>query len=159
MYLEIDMYEGTAEVRESIDKVMEEFDAVGFVDHLPKEITLVEPAYDNCDCEDYALGTRGGFMRLLPFLFPEIVDPKTGDRVLYCNGCPEHMGTLQEDETVTSKWGEGGPVLNHPLDYVPNAYGETVIFRRISQEDVQRLMNGELSFSLEFFLESNYHKI
>ena len=149
MYIEIDMYKETPEIRREIDRVTQTLSPDRFVEQLPDGVTLIEPAHSRYDCEGYALGTRG-IRRLLSGLFPNINAPTTGDLVLYHseNGGCKHVGVLEADGTVTSKWGKDGPVLNHPWDYVPNNYGEKVIFRRISPEERKRLQNAELSDSL-----------
>ncbi len=140
MYREIDEHPETPGIREKIDEAIETLGPSEVIKGLPEEIALVEPAHSGCSCERYALGTNG-LLDFLSGIFPNIDDPKAGDMILYYRegrGCV-HIGILQEDGTVTSKWGKSGPVLNHPWDHVPNRYGDAVIYRRISQETVKEL--------------------
>ncbi len=93
------------------------------------------------DCVDYAVGAHqrnckgAGCLNL----YPEAIKPQEGNIILYHvkhsrNGDKNrivHAGICQEDGTIISKWGKGGPIFNHPVDYVPLGYGNYVTFRRI----------------------------
>lgn len=137
MALEIDV---NAEIRKQIDDVVSRFGPHGFIDHLPPEITLVQSANDIADCEKYGIGTAG-WRHLLLGMFPDVETPIERDTVLYYSEAygVNHVGRYQKDGKVISKWGTGGPVLKHPIDFVPTIYGDTVFFRRISSEDLQSL--------------------
>ena len=140
MYRELYKNPKTGRIRDKIDEAMD-LGPIGMVDELPDCITLLEEAHEGRNCEEFALG-RKGIMSLLSIEFPSIDDPQAGDIVLYYNQRDGyvHIGVLQEDGTVTSKWGKGGPVLNHPWDHVPTRYGETITYRRVSKEDVKDLI-------------------
>jgi hypothetical protein len=59
-----------------------------------------------------------------------------GDLVMYFNeGNFKHIGILQEDARVVSKWGEGH-LYEHALWEVPESYGESVrFFRPLAYDD------------------------
>ncbi len=129
------------EIRRQIDKGTEHPYSEWHL-FLPSEISHISsPSYPP-DCEGYALG-RTNIMKRLPDMFPDIDAPQEGDIVLYLktNGHEkdvEHVGVYHRDGTVVSKWG-WGPVLKHPIGFVPTFYGDSVIFRRIPKEELQKL--------------------
>ncbi len=96
------------------------------------------------DCESYALG-RNGIMSNLPLWFSEITDPRQGDIALYerktsVQGVTDfpHVGICQEDGSVISRWGGGGPILKHPMNFVPTCYGDKVHFFRLTEEQLKK---------------------
>lgn len=68
----------------------------------------------------------------------EVSEPvaSAGDLVMYFNGCAfKHVGILQGNARVVSKWGEGH-LYEHALWEVPESYGDSVrFFRPLSYED------------------------
>ncbi|MCF7799293.1 hypothetical protein K9M74_05305 [Candidatus Woesearchaeota archaeon] len=45
------------------------------------------------------------------------------------NETPVHVGKLVSDKQVLSKWGRGH-LINHPLESVPQSYGDKIIFSK-----------------------------
>ncbi|MBM2821219.1 MAG: hypothetical protein HW405_979 [Candidatus Berkelbacteria bacterium] len=151
---------GTLPVRVQIDKVSNRVDRQGWrrIENLPCEISILTPPEkgygvfrdDNAgetmytaghDCEDYIFH-KNGIMAWLPDKLPEITDPKKGDIVFYFSEgkygkSVNHVGKYDGDGHVISKWGEGGPVLKHPIHFVPTLYGDAVLFRRISEGQIE----------------------
>jgi len=103
------------------------------------KISLVD-RYDHSqqDCIDYALGIQKRNCKGASCLnlYPDINEPQEGDIALYLKREKDgdiiaHAGIYQKDTTIVSRWGTGGPIFNHPIDFVPRNYGDYVIFRRI----------------------------
>jgi len=70
--------------------------------------------------------------------------PQEKDCVFYSGGlgCIEvkHIGIVQKDGKIVSKWGDDGPIVRHPLWAIPECYGNRVRFSRMpSREEVLRL--------------------
>jgi len=89
------------------------------------------------DCGVYAFGPLGpDWARMATEImsWDEVVTPEAGDFVLYLKTPDsigfEHVGILQENNSVRSKWGQFGDVYEHPLFGVPLEYGNFVKFVR-----------------------------
>ena len=112
-------------------------------DFLPPEIQIISTTNSGAflvDCEFFALKTIG-IMKRLQSIFPNSIvqSPQTGDIIVYFKkDQPEatHVGRYQEDGKIISKWGLG-PVVKHEIDHVPSMYGNTVLFFKISDEELQ----------------------
>ncbi len=112
-----------------------------FITHLPHTCRLVDWGDPGIDCEEFIFGTRGTRMAIM-HMFPAIRDPKPGDAAFYCNTPYDvpHVGRLEEDGLVISKWGNG-PIIRHPLDVVPVTFGELVCFRRANRRRMLARLN------------------
>lgn len=126
-------------------EALTELDSQRFIENLPAGIVLVRPVFSGVDCEGYAIGTKG-FRHSIAALYPRLDSLQKGDIVLYYreDRGTVHVGRLQEDGMVESKWGRSGPVLRHPIDMVPLSYGDRVFFRRISEEELNDLKGKSL---------------
>jgi hypothetical protein len=142
-------------IRQQIDKVFEKF-PYDWWDHLPSEMSVLAPPDNRYgtreenggitttmghDCEDFILHKNGVIDSLLDS-FPEVDDPEKGDIVLYVliskyGKSVQHIGKYDESGCVISRWGEGGPVLRHPALFVPTDFGNSVLFRRISEKAIR----------------------
>lgn len=128
--------------REKIDEVIATYPKnKDWAYHLPREISvLISPDLRklNEDCERFAINSitldeHASFRHINDF--SNVHDPKEGDLVIYMdNRSPlykaKHVGIYQKDGSVISKWGWGGPVLKHPIFFVPTSYGNSIIFSR-----------------------------
>ena len=125
---------------------------------LPGEIEVIELPPGRryqFNCFAFALGLRGistenpfkdGFI-YSPFVEKLITDgkltkgtrpSKDGDIVLYRNmGTLKHAGRMSDTDMVISKW-SGGPLLKHPLLYVPVQYGDEIEYYESLREDDAR---------------------
>jgi len=131
-------------VREELEYLARDLDPEEFLSKLPKEITLIEPSFPNVSCEQYVIGTSG-FRHSIIAMYPKLDSLKAGDLALYDNeDLTVHIGRIQEDGYVISKWGTGGPVLKHPVDMVPISYGCCVFFRRISEEKLNEMKGKDI---------------
>jgi len=99
-------------------------------------ITIVKNPYNKQECRDYTGQGSFEFYRDFEKAFEHVDagDEQIGDIVLYTYGdnpyIPEHVGIHLGEWWVVSKWGEGGPVLVHPLDHIPSKWGDKVHFFR-----------------------------
>lgn len=104
------------------------------VKSLPPECEVLQPPTFGTDCEYYVFGEKnvlGRFARSSPV----ILKPEPQDVVVYADGDRiKHVGVLTEEYKVVSKWGMWGPVMRHPLELVPESYGDGVCFRRRGSE-------------------------
>ena len=66
--------------------------------------------------------------------------PAEGDVVFYWNGVElKHAGKISRNDMIISKW-SGGPILKHPLLYVPVDYGEkNEYYEGISEKRAKQL--------------------
>ena len=106
------------------------------IELLSSSMTIVErvtPASNKTgiDCLTYLgyLGPPEGHI-LMPRLYSPTTSPKKGDYVTYYLSRRKdfsHIGVLQEERRVTSKWGEGS-VFDHPIEEVPLGYGNSAYF-------------------------------
>ena len=135
-----------AQVRKKLHYLAREFDSGEFTRRIPEPISLVEPPFSGVSCEQYAIGTNG-LRHSIAALYPKLDSLKAGDIALYWDEDrgTVHVGRLQEDGSVVSKWGNGGPVLKHPIDMVPSCYGSHVFFRRIPEQELYDLKGKNLS--------------
>jgi len=135
-----------AKVRKQLDYLARESDSGEFTRRIPEPISLVEPPSPDVSCEQYALGTNG-FRHSIAAIYPKLDSLKEGDIVLYWeeDRGTVHVGRMHEDGSVISKWGNGGPVLKHPIDMVPTSYGEWVFFRRIPEQELHDLKGKDIS--------------
>jgi hypothetical protein len=121
---------------------------------LPRQIQVVELPPGRryqFNCFAFALSLRSissenqfrdGFI-YAPFVEKLIADGRLtkrtglseeGDIVFYRNkGSLKHAGRMADSDTVISKW-SGGPVLRHPLLYVPGQYGDEIEYYESIQE-------------------------
>jgi len=129
-----------AKAREELQRLALELAPTEFIKRLPEGIELVEPPFPGVSCEEYAVGTTG-FRHCIAALYPKLDELAAGDFALYYDDDhgTVHVGRIQEDGLVVSKWGNDGPVLRHPVDMVPEDYGWFVFFRRIPEEKLQQL--------------------
>ena len=100
---------------------------------FPEEIKLIENPPAGKDCLEWLLGITD--QRLLEDKYDFIKDgtERTGDLVMYSDHFGDevlHIGKYLGNGRVLSKWGPGNPVFEHPLELVPNIYGEMVFFLR-----------------------------
>jgi len=135
-----------AQVRRELEHLAKEFDSSEFTRRIPDQIKLVVPPFTDVSCEQYAIGTNG-LRHSIAALYPKLDSLKVGDIALYWDEDrgTVHVGRIQEDGSVESKWGNGGPVLKHPIDMVPSSYGSHVFFRRIPEEELHELEGKSLS--------------
>jgi hypothetical protein len=102
-----------------------------FTNELPECIRVIEAPSKETSCELYLLGTRlrNGLYDLLQQVLEG--EQKEGDIVIYADhfGDVQHVGKYIGEGRVISKWGIG-PVLEHPIEYVPSSYGEIITFLR-----------------------------
>ncbi len=104
--------------------------AIKLLDSSMKIVKRVTPVSNKpcIDCCTY-WGFPGGHI-LMPRLYSPIDSPKKGDYVTYWLSRRRdfsHIGVLQEDGRVISKWAEGS-VFNHPIEEVPLGYGNRAYF-------------------------------
>jgi hypothetical protein len=142
-------------IRQKIDKVFEKF-PYDWWEHLPSEISVLAPPDNRYgtreenggftttmghDCEDFILH-KNGVMGSLSCQFPKVNEPEKGDITLYVSydkygESVHHIGKYDENGYTISRWDEGGPVLRHPTNFVPTDYGDSVLFLRISEEQIR----------------------
>lgn len=140
---------------------------------LPKELEiLADPPAEtaNYNCFIYALGLHddqslitetGGFIydTLIKQLIKEwalekTTHPEAGDLVVYQDKAnyPEHLthiGVLQSDGSVISKWA-WGPLIKHALFDVPASYGNDVFYLEgISRAYAHELYEKYKKFNLK----------
>lgn len=127
-------------VRRELEYLVSELDPVEFTKRLPEGIKVVEPPFHDVSCEQYAISTDG-FRHSIAALYPKLGSLEAGDLALYYDEerGTVHVGRIQEDGSVVSKWGNCGPVLKHPIDMVPSSYGSWIFFRRIPEKDLRDL--------------------
>lgn len=101
-----------AQVRRELGYLAKEFDSPEFTRRIPELIKLVKPPFTDVSCEQYAIGTNG-LRHSIAALYPKLDSLKAGDIALYWDEDrgTVHIGRIQEDCSVESKWGNGGPVL------------------------------------------------
>lgn len=130
--------------REELSILTAELSAQEFVNNLPDYLKLIEFPQGNISCENYAIETDGARYSLSA-KYPKLKELKEGDLALYYayEGGTVHVGRIQSDGSVTSKWGNNGAVLKHKIDDVPYEYGYYVFFRRVPDEDLQKMKNQE----------------
>ena len=135
-----------AQVRNQLDYLANELGTTEFIKRIPEPIRVVEPPFPHVSCEQYAIGTNG-LRHSIAAIYPKLDSLLAGDIALYWDEDrgTVHVGRMQEDGSVVSKWGNGGPVLRHPLDMVPSSYGSYVFFRRIPEEELHDLKGKGLS--------------
>lgn len=108
-----------------------------FIEQLPAGLELVERASLEFNCEAYAIGGSGTIRNGLFDTMERIPDTyaQEGDIVVYADhfGDVLHVGRYLGNGKVISKWGRG-PVIRHPLAFVPSCYGELVSFLRKLEE-------------------------
>jgi len=52
----------------------------------------------------------------------------------------KHIGIVQKDGKIVSKWGDNGPIVRHPLWAIPECYGNIARFSRMpNREEILRL--------------------
>ena len=97
-----------------------------FKKKLPPGIKVLKDVSDDeMDCFGYLMGSNdlNAILDLLGNLTPdrEVADPIRGDVVAYYDyeGIIVHVGIYMGDGKVISKWGIGGPVIEHDIDFVP----------------------------------------
>ena len=135
-----------AQVRRELEHLVKDSDSSEFTRRISEPIKLVEPPFTDVSCEQYAIGTNG-LRHSIAALYPKLDSLKAGDIALYWDegSGTVHVGRVQEDGSVVSKWGNGGPVLKHPIDMVRSSYGSHVFFRRIPEEELHALEGKDLS--------------
>jgi hypothetical protein len=72
---------------------------------------------------------------LLNKYFVVTTEPSEGDLAVYYQilGYPIHYGIYKEEGIIESKWGSGA-VYQHPPFYVPNEYGDILVYYKIKPE-------------------------
>jgi hypothetical protein len=135
-----------AQVRRQLDYLAKELDPSEFTKRIPRPIKVVEPPFPDVGCEQYVIGTNG-FRHSIAAIYPKLDSLRAGDIALYWDEDrgTVHVGRIQEDGSVVSKWGDGGPVLRHPVAMVPSSYGSWVFFRRIPEEELCNLKGKDIS--------------
>ena len=138
---------------------------------LPRELTILAdppPEAENHNCFIHALGlsedttvikaTNGfiydTFIKHLISIgeLERTTDPQPGDFVVYqdLEQYPDHlthMGVLQSDSSVISKWA-WGPLFKHTLWDVPASYGNNIFYiKGISATAAQRLFETYQEFN------------
>lgn len=125
---------------------------------FPEEITIVSlpPTTDseNCNCVTYALDLLAEAQldelshksidpRFITYLIRtnaliEITDGKVlpGTLIVYAPSIDsiQHVGLMDDKDTVISKWNVG-PVLKHKILHIPQTYGDTVKFYTLPSHD------------------------
>ena len=134
--------EKNSEIRIEIDEIISKNEAKEQINPLHDlsrgRITLIkEPDFNKEDCADYVLGTEREGLSVKEFLekiAKEVKNPLKGDiiayRYSYCEKWTPHIGIYQEEGSIMSKWGPGGPIFLHPEDHVPTIYGDRIKFYR-----------------------------
>lgn len=113
-----------------MDVAMDLRDIDVFIENLPSDCRVLEPAFFDTDCEGYVFDRKGVVQRFAE-KSPVVLTPESEDVALYYLGEEmRHIGVLAEGGMVDSKWGTFGPLLRHPLEFIPPDYGSAVCFRR-----------------------------
>ena len=132
------------EINKEIEEILSIPDGDAWALYVPKipsgKILLIKRKdYRNQDCIDYAFNINHRNCQTANCLkmLPKLIEPQEKDIVLYRLSEKEnkivHAGIYQKDTTIISRWGWGGPIFNHPIDFVPHFYGDSVTFHRISK--------------------------
>lgn len=124
---------------------------------IPSALEIVAPPpaeEQNYNCFVYVLGLQNDerflgnkgweFTRKLDEFFDEMIAQNvleqvekgdSNDLIVYRadSGKISHVGLMQDEDTVLSKW-SWGPLLRHKIFDVPDHYGDTVEFYKISVE-------------------------
>jgi hypothetical protein len=142
-------------------------------DKLPKELEIVKtPPIEekNYNCFIYALGLASdeAFIKIwqgfiYDTFFQKLIDegileytnePKAGDYILYrdTKNYPNmitHIGVLQDDNSIISKWA-WGPLFKHKIFDVPESYGDDVSYiKAISKEKALELYEKYKEFNIK----------
>ncbi|MBN1896131.1 MAG: hypothetical protein JW789_00200 [Candidatus Aenigmarchaeota archaeon] len=97
--------------------------------NLPDSVAAIGPSTPGYQCNDYALGSLS-ILAIDEYALKEGDTPKAGDIVVYESSLPlenfrpTHVGVLQEDGTVISKWGSL-PLMKHEKSAVVEEYIDT----------------------------------
>jgi hypothetical protein len=108
-----------------------------FLDNLPDGITLLGFPEDGGDCIEHAIGKidiKTSMHAYLKAMFGRVPEgrERPDDLAVYTSILDSftHIGKYCGDGMVESRWGAGGPVLRHPVDYIPKGYGDVVYYIR-----------------------------
>ena len=94
--------------------------------NLPDSVVAIGPSTPEYQCNDYALGSLS-ILAIDDYPLRNGDTPKAGDIVVYESSLPvedfrpTHVGVLQEDGTVISKWGSL-PLMKHEKGAVIEEY-------------------------------------
>lgn len=124
---------------------------------IPSELEIIAPPpaeEQNYNCFVYVLGLQKDerflgnagwdFTHNLDVIFDEMITQKilekdenleAGNLIVYRadSGKISHVGLMEDESTVISKW-SWGPLLRHKIFDVPDHYGDTVEFYKISEK-------------------------
>lgn len=124
---------------------------------IPSELEIVTPPppeEQNYNCFVYVLGLQNDerflgnsgwdFTRNLDVIFDEMIaqnilekdeNLEVGDLIVYRadSGKISHVGLMQDKNTLLSKW-SWGPLLRHRVFDVPDHYGDTIEFYKITEK-------------------------
>ena len=94
---------------------------------------LIEWSDTEQSCEAYIFGNDRELGNKLLDKYPaksENIHPDIGDIVVYKDNFNniKHIGKYIGDDKIISKWGRKGPILKHPIDYIPSSYREIAFF-------------------------------
>lgn len=120
--------------RRELEKIARVYGPGEFINRLPPSLEFVELPSSDMSCEDYALKTNENLRNKIFDNYTQIEEgqEKENDIVVYADyfGDVRHVGRYMGNNQVISKWGEKGPVIKHPLHFVPSSYGEIIFFLR-----------------------------
>jgi len=118
---------------------------------LPSGIRVIQDASgDDVDCLGYLIGREASSADISIFLESlsegrEVTVPQRGDIVVYYDyeGGVVHVGMYIGNGMVRSKWGVGGPVVEHDIHFVPPEWKDGGIrYYRIQLDDFSELGLG-----------------